>query len=113
MSRIAAIENIYDTLVENGLDTDHAIFDDIVMGCLKAAVDPAAAGKEVTEIIFEMQDHRDKTWDTEEELCMDLADYKRVSGAVRPIGCIMDDAVMAGLAGWNNGYELRVVQHAV
>lgn len=113
MSRIAAVEMIYDTLVDNGLDTDHSLFDDILMGCLRAAVDPCAKGKEVVEIIFEMQADRDKTWETEEELCMDLADYKRVSGAKRPISCIMDDAVLAGLTGWNNGYKLRVVDAAV
>ena len=100
MSRIAAIENIYDTLVENGLDTDHAIFDDIVIGCLTAAVDPAAAGKEVITIIADLDEER-----TEEEVCMDLCDYRKVSGSKQPIGVTIAQAVAAGRAGWERGYE--------
>lgn len=100
MSRIAAVERIFDTLVGAGLSEDHSSFDDLVMGCLAAAVDPAAAGKEVITIIADLDEER-----TEEEVCMDLCDYRKASGSKQPIGVTIAQAVAAGRAGWERGYE--------
>lgn len=99
MSRIAAVERIFDTLVGAGLKADHASFDDLMTGCLAAAIDPAAAGKEVIEIIAELDEER-----TEEEVAMDLCDYRKWSSSKQPIGITIEQAVAAGRAGWQRGY---------
>lgn len=100
MSRIAAVERIFDTLVGAGLSQDHSDFDDLIIGCLAAAVDPVAAGKEVITIIADLDEER-----TEAEVCMDLCDYRKVSGSKQPIGVTIAQAVAAGRAGWERGYE--------
>lgn len=96
MSRMACIENIYDVLVAEGLSADHACFDDLIIGCAAAAVDPVNPGKEVAQIIAELDEERDDI-----TVCLDLKAYFRACGCKSFVTDVIAKAVAAGKAGWN------------
>lgn len=96
MSRMACVENIYDALVAAGLNPEHACFDDLVMGCSTAAVDPTAKGKEVVEIIADLDADRDEIM-----VALDIKEFFTASGCKAFVTDVIAKAVAAGKAGWN------------
>ena len=102
MGRIACVENIYDTLAGAGLRTDHVCFDDLLWGCMRAAIDPAAAGKGIPALIAELDSER-----TEEEIVFDLVDYRKVCGCEEHLEHVIQKAVEVGRWGWENGHILK------
>lgn len=95
MGRIACVENVYDYLVGEGLNAEHASFDDLVLGCVALAVDPCEKGKELSTWIAERDESR-----TEEEIILDLKDYLRGCGCKRYLSEIVANAVALGRVGW-------------
>lgn len=102
MGRIACVENIYDTLAGAGLRTDHEAFEDLIWGCMRAAIDPAAKGKQVSELIAELDNGR-----TEEQVVFDLVDYRKQCGCKEHLEQVIEKAVEMGRWGWENGHILK------
>ena len=96
MSRMACIENIYDVLVAEGLSADHACFDDLIIGCAAAAVDPVNPGKEVAQIIAELDEDRDEIM-----IALDIKELFVQSGCKNFVTDVLAKAIAAGKAGWN------------
>lgn len=93
MSRMACVENIYDVLVGEGLRTDHACFDDLVIGCSELVAQDK--GTDIVSVLAEMDEDRDET-----TIALDIYEYVRNCGSAAKPTAIIAKAVAAGMAGW-------------
>ena len=96
MSRMACIENIYDTLTDAGLNPEHSSFDDLVQGCAALAVDPVEQGRDIVCIIADWDDSR-----TETEIALDIKDFAYQCGYRDQVVGLIARAAAAGKAGWS------------
>lgn len=95
MGRIAAVENIFDTLADAGLDQEHECFEDLVWGCLALAMDAKAEDQDLVQVLAKWDQAR-----SEEEILIDLADYRRACAPSVHLEQVIAEAVAAGRAGW-------------
>lgn len=87
--RVEATERVYDVLHDAGLDPDHQCFDDLMIGCMKAAETGSHA--EVVEIIAQSDtDERDPA-----TVAFDLVDYARNCGVKNLDGLITKAVAIA------------------
>ena len=96
MSRMACVENIYDVLAAEGLNAEFSVFDDLIIGCTMAAIDPTAQGKEVVEILAELDEDRDEIM-----IALDIKELFVQSGCKNFVTDVLAKAIAAGKAGWN------------
>ena len=102
MGRIACVENIYDTLAAAGLRTDHDAFEDLIWGCMRAAIDPVGMGRHVPALIAELDGDR-----TEEQVVFDLVDFRKQCGCKEHLEHVIEKAIEMGRWGWENGHILK------
>ena len=93
MSKMKCVEEVYDVLVEAGLDVEHDCFEDLLFGCVALAT-----GEAESDLVTYVEDYdRDRTGAM---IASDIYTYVRNCGSKERPSAIIARAVAAGKVGW-------------